>query len=543
MATEALDHDASSEKTVSPDHDKSVEAAVQNPEKEQESKGADHAPDKEASGAPLAPTGSQNAKMGKKQIVVVMTALCLALFLAALDMTIVSTALVSIAADFNASASGYSWIASSYLLANAACIPLWGGISNIFGRKKVIILAAALFLVGSLICALARNLPMILSGRSIQGIGSGGIIILCNICVSDLFSVRERPMYFGLFGATWAIAGGLGPIIGGAFTTSVTWRWCFYLNLPIGGLSLVILIFFLHIESPKTPFFAGLRSIDWIGTFLIIGGTLMFLFGLEFGGVNYPWASPTVICLIVFGVVTWGLAMIVEAKFAKFPVIPARLFGEWYNVLVLLICFCHGFVFISGTYYLPLYFQTVLLASPILSGVYLLPMVLSLAVVSSMVGVLMNKTGRYREFIMFGLFMMTLGWGLFIDLKPYPSWPRIIIYQLIGGIGVGPNFQAPLVALQSNIRPSDTATATATFGFVRQLSTSKVVLDAFTFALSRMWIFYTAVAGVGLVLSCFVRARVLSKTHTIQKTGLAEQERARQELIASDRKDKPDTEV
>lgn len=361
---------------------------------------------------------------------------------------------------------------------------------------------------------------------------------------------------------------------------------------------MVTLFFFLHIESPKTPFLAGLRSIDWLGVLLIIGGTLMFLFGLEFGGVDYPWKSPTVICLIVFGIVTWALAMIVEWKFAKYPVIPIRLFSEWYNILVLIVCFCHGFVFISGTYYLPLYFQTVLQATPILSGVYLLPMVLSLAIVSSLTGVLMKKTGRYREFIMFGLFMMTLGWGLLIDLKPYPSWARIVIYQLIGGIGVGPNFQAPLVALQSNIRPSDTATATATFGFVRQLSTSisvclgevlyqnmmknqsgkllaslgpektqqisssfsgsskaliqsltssqkNVVLGAYTFSLSRMWIFYTAIAGVGFILSCFIRARVLSKTHTVQKTGLAEQERARQELKEDQRKaeGKPETEV
>lgn len=395
-------------------------------------------------------------------------------------------------------------------------------------------------------------------------------------------------MYYGLFGATWAIAGALGPIIGGAFTTNVTWRWCFWLNLPIGGVSLVILFFFLHIESPKTDFLLGLRNIDWAGTFLIIGGTLMFLFGLEFGGVNYPWDSATVICLIVFGVFVWGLAMLSEWKLAKYPVIPPRLFKEWYNILILLVCFCHGFVFIASTYYLPLYFQTVLLASPILSGVYVLPMVLSLSVVSAVTGIVMKKTGRYREAIVSGLFFMTLGYGLFIDLKAYASWPRIIIYQLIAGIGIGPNFQAPLVAFQANIRPSDMATATATFGFVRQLSTSmsvvlgtviyqnimgqqadkllaaigpertaaisgsfagtsksliqslddaqrKVVLGAFTLALNRMWIFYTAIAAVGLFLSVFIVPRELSKTHTVQKTGLEEQARARQERLDEER--------
>lgn len=359
--------------------------------------------------------------------------------------------------------------------------------------------------------------------------------------------------------------------------------------MPVGGVSLVILFFFLHIESPKTDFLQGLRNIDWAGTLLIIGGTLMFLFGLEFGGVNYPWASATVICLIVFGIFVWVLAMLSEWKLAKYPVIPLRLFNEWYNVLILLVCFCHGFVFIASTYYLPLYFQTVLLASPILSGVYVLPMVLSLSVVSAVTGIVMKKTGRYREMIVGGLFFMTLGYGLFIDLKPYASWPRIIIFQLIAGIGIGPNFQAPLVAFQANIRPADMATATATFGFVRQLSTSmsvvlgtviyqnimgqqagkltaaigpeltetisasfagssksliqslnesqrKVVLEAFTFALNRMWIFYTAVAGVGFILSLFIVPRELSKAHTVQKTGLAEQERARQELLDEERK-------
>jgi len=364
--------------------------------------------------------------------------------------------------------------------------------------------------------------------------------------------------------------------------------------VPIGGISFVILTFFLKIESAKTPLLAGLRSIDWPGTVLIIGGTIMFLFGMEFGGVDYPWGSGHVICLNLFGVVVWGLGILSEWKLAKYPIIPTRLFNEWYNVLILMVCFCHGFTFIAGAYYLPLYFQTVLLASPILSGVYVLPMVLSLSAVSAGTGIAMKKTGRYREMIQAGLFFMTLGFGLFIDLQPYASWPRIIIFQLIAGVGVGPNFQAPLVAFQANIRPADMATATATFGFVRQLSTSisvvlgtviyqnmmsqqagkliaaigpertaaisasfagsakslvekldpaqrAVVLEAFTYALSRMWIFYTCMAGLGLILSLFIRARELSRSHTVRKTGLEEQERARQELLKEEAERKGDS--
>ncbi|KAJ5970683.1 Major facilitator superfamily domain general substrate transporter [Penicillium vulpinum] len=606
MASERHQPDASSsnteldqphvEKLVDTPAEKETEMADQPNAETNAEANEENVTEKTTEGVPLDRAPSQAAKMGKNKIIVVMTALCLALFLAALDMTIISTALPTIAAQFGASESGFSWIASSYLLANAACIPLWGKISDIWGRKSIIVLANVIFLVGSLICALAHNMATIIAGRAVQGVGGGGIIILANISVSDLFSLRDRPMYFGLFGATWAIAGALGPVIGGAFTTSVSWRWCFWLNLPVGGVSLVILVLFLHIDSPKTPFWAGVRSIDWAGTFLIIGGTLMFLFGLEFGGVNYPWASPTVICLIVFGVLTLVLAMFLEWKVAKFPIIPPRLFSEWYNILILLICFCHGTAFISATYYLPLYFQTVLQSTPILSGVYALPLVLSLAIGSITTGIVMKKTGRYREMIIAGMSMMALGFGLFIDLKPYASWSRIIIFQLIAGFGIGPNFQAPLVAFQANVRPADMATATATFGFIRQLSTSMsvvlgtviyqnvlsqqsakiiaavgpetaaaisasfgaasksiiegltpsqraIVLGVYTHSLSRMWIFYTCFCGLGLILALLVRPRELTRHHTVRKTGLAEQERARQELIDSQRKAESKTEI
>lgn len=509
------------------------------------------------------------------------------------NQTIVATALPIMASYFNARESGYSWMASSYLLANAACIPLWGKLSDIFGRKYMILLANFTFLIASLICALSVNLAMMLVGRAIQGVGGGGIVVLTNISVSDLFSVRQRPVYFGIFGAIWAIAGALGPIIGGAFTTSVTWRWCFYLNLPVGGVSFLALLFFFQVESPKTPLLAGLRSIDWVGVLFIIGGTLMFLFGLEFGGVSFPWASPTVICLIVFGVVSWALGVVNEWKFAKYPIIPLRLFSNVHNVLLFAINCCHAFSFIASTYYLPLYFQTVLQATPVLSGVYILPYCLSLSTTSIFTGWIIKATGRYRELIAGGLIFMTLGFGLFINLQPYASWPRIIIYQIIAGIGVGPVFQSPLVGLQATVHQGDAATATAAFNFFRQTSASmaivlgtviyqnvlrhqgpslaskvgpqiankvassfsgsqkslissltafqrSAVLQTFTFSLSRLWIFYTCFAGLAMILSFLIRPVALSKSHTVAKTGLDEQERARQEILAMKKEKRPD---
>ena len=355
--------------------------------------------------------------------------------------------------------------------------------------------------------------------------------------------------------------------------------------MPVGGVSFVALFFFFQVESPKTSFLAGLRSIDWLGVLLIIGGTLMFLFGLEFGGVTFPWQSPTVICLIIFGVFAWVIAMLNEWKLAKYPIIPLRLFNNWHNRILLTVNFCHAFSFIASTYYLPLYFQSVLQASPILSGVYILPLCLSLSITSIVTGFIIKATGRYHELIIGGFAFMVLGFGLFINLQPYASWPRIIIYQLIAGIGVGPIFQSPLVGLQANVHSGDVATATATFNFLRQTSasmavvlgtviyqnilrqqapslTAKVgpkvanevassfsgsqksliagldpsqrtaVLQAFTFTLSRMWIFYTAFVAFALVLSFLIRPVTLSKAHTFAKTGLEEQERARREILA-----------
>lgn len=509
----------------------------------------------------------------KGKVAVIMLALCMAVFLAALDVTIVTTALPTITEHFG-SASGYTWIGSAFLLANAASIPSWGKVSDIFGRKPMLLLANVIFMIGSLVAALANSIGMLIAARAVQGLGGGGLVILVNITIGDLFSLRTRGAFYGVIGGVWAIASSIGPIIGGAFTQSVSWRWCFWINLPLDGLAFFILLFFLDIETPKTPLIEGLKAIDWIGSLLIVGATLMFLFGLQYGGETYPWDSATVVCLIVFGVVTFVIFVLYEWKFPKYPVMPLSLFKSRTNIATLSVVFIHGVVFISGSYYLPLYFQAVRGATPILSGVYLLPTALALSAGSIGTGIFVRKVGAYLPPIYFGLFMMTLGYGLFVDFDAHSNWAKLALYQIIAGVGIGPLFQAPIIALQAHINPRDIGTATATLGFIRQLATSTsvvigqvvfqnsmsaktpqlaaslgpetaaqlsggeagantqvinslpteqrdVVRVAFADSLMPMWIMYVAFSFVGLLAGFLIKKKVLSSQHEETKTGLA----------------------
>lgn len=208
----------------------------------------------------------------------------------------------------------------------------------------------------------------------------------------------------------------------------------------------------------------------------------MLLLGLEFGGVSHPWNSATVICLIVFGVCVGGLFILNEWKLATYPVIPLQLFHHRSGIASFSVCFCHGYVFMGIAYYLPLYFQAVLGASPLMSGVYLLPLILALTIMAAFTGLYIQRTGKYIPAVYVGLVLMTLGVGLLVDLDFEADWAKLIIFQIIAGIGVGLNFEGPLLALQAIVATQEVATATATIGFVRTLSTAiSVVIGAVVF--------------------------------------------------------------
>jgi hypothetical protein len=384
-----------------------------------------------------------------------------------------------------------------------------------------------------------------------------------------------------MVGGVWAVASATGPLLGGAFTEDVSWRWCFYINLPLDGIALIIILFFLNnLHVPKTPILAGLKAIDWIGSLTIVGGTLMLLLGLQFGGEVHPWDSAIVLCLIIFGVFTMALFFLNEWRLATYPVVPLHIFRYRSNLACLAVCFCHGVTFIGSSYYLPLYFQACLGATPILSGVYTLATALSLSLSSIATGIFIKTTGKYLPPIFFGTTLMTLGSGLYIDLDARSNWAKIILFQIVTGIGVGPLFQAPLIALQSLVPRPDIAAATATFQFTRNIGTAisvviggvvfqntiatqqdrlvvalgpqsasqlsgfnaganvgfidslpdaqkRVARDVFARSFHYMWIMYTAFAAVGLLCSLLITKQTLSRQHETTKTGLAAEEEKR----------------
>ncbi|KAF7596853.1 hypothetical protein BBP40_012453 [Aspergillus hancockii] len=513
---------------------------------------------------------------GKIQIFAIMLALCLSLFIAALDQTIISTSLPTISARLH-SASGYTWVGGAYLLASAAAAPMWAKLSDIWGRKPILLSAVVWFCLSSIICAAAINMEMLIAGRALQGIAGGGLMQLVMIVVSDLFSVRHRSLYMGILEFMWTISGGLGPILGGVFSEYSSWRWCFWINLPICGLAFILLFFYLDVHNPQTKVADGLKAIDWLGSLSILGFTLMVLMGLSFGGATFAWNSPQVVCLIVIGSLLSVVFLYGEKHVAKYPLMPLRILKNRSNMAVSLVTLFHGAVFIACEYWLPLYFQSAKQASPMRSGLLVLPLVLAEGLFSGISGWLIHRTGKYVEQIWIGAILLTLGTGLFIRLNPSSPLVELVLFQLIGGAGSAILFAPPLIALQSMVAQDDTASATAMLGFIRTIAMSisivvggvvfqnsmanerkalqraglmdelveqltgssaaasteiiktisdpskvRTVANAFSSSLRNMWIMYACMAGIALVASAFVVNQPLSEEHTETRTGLKE---------------------
>ncbi|WP_079144163.1 MFS transporter [Streptomyces luteocolor] len=398
-------------------------------------------------------------------VLVSIGALLLGMLLAALDQTIVSTALPTIVSDLGGM-DHLSWVVTAYMLAATAATPLWGKLGDQYGRKKLFLTAIMIFLVGSALCGMAQNMPQLIGFRALQGLGGGGLMVLSMAIVGDLVSPRERGKYQGLFGAVFGATSVLGPLLGGLFTEHLSWRWVFYVNLPIGVIALLVIATTLHIPVRDTK-----HTIDYLGTFLIASVATCLVLVASLGGTTWAWGSPRIVGLAVLGAVLAAAFVAVEKKAVE-PVLPLKLFRIRTFALSAVISFVVGFAMFGAMTYLPTFLQVVQGVSPTMSGVHMLPMVFGMLLSTTASGQIVSRTGRWKVFPVAGTAVTTLGLLLLHQLNENSSTGEMSAYFFVFGLGLGLVMQVLVLIVQNAVSYEDLGVATSGATFFRSIGAS-----------------------------------------------------------------------
>ncbi|MBU7599302.1 DHA2 family efflux MFS transporter permease subunit [Streptomyces sp. P38-E01] len=387
------------------------------------------------------------------------------MLLAALDQTIVSTALPTIVSDLGGM-DHLSWVVTAYLLAATAATPLWGKLGDQYGRKKLYQGAIVIFLIGSALCGLAQTMVELIAFRAVQGLGGGGLMVLSMAIVGDLVPPRDRGRYQGLFGAVFGVTSVLGPLLGGLFVDHLSWRWVFYINLPLGAVALVVIAAVLHIPVPDRR-----HHIDYLGTLLIASVATCVVLVTSLGGTAWEWASAPVYGLSAAALVLLYAFVRVERRAVE-PVLPPHLFRNPTFSISSLIGFVIGFAMFGTMIYLPTFLQVVHGVSPTLSGVHMLPMVLGILTSSTLSGQLVSRTGRWKVFPILGTAVMTVGLLLLHNLDEHSTNWQMSGAFLVFGLGLGLVMQVLVLIVQNTVDYAHLGVATSAATFFRSIGAS-----------------------------------------------------------------------
>nr|WP_030503786.1 MDR family MFS transporter [Micromonospora purpureochromogenes] len=405
------------------------------------------------------------AALPARQIRLLMFGLMTGMLLAALDQTIVGTALPTIVGELGG-INHYSWVVTAYLLASTASTPLYGKMADLYGRRPVFLFSIGMFLLGSLLAGLSQDMTQLIVTRGVQGLGAGGLMTLAFTIISDVVSPRERGRYQGLFGAVFGVSSVAGPLVGGYFAET-NWRWIFYINVPLAVLAIVVCWHVMRL----VPFERREHTVDWIGAALLVAGVSCLLLALSWGGAEYAWGSGVIVGLFAAGIVLGVLFVIQEAR-TKEPILPLRLFRSATFALANAAGFVLGLVMFGSIIFIPLYLQIVKGASPTRSGLLMLPMMAGVIITSIVTGRAMSRIGRYKWFPVAGAAVLVVGMLLFQQLQVATTLWAAFGYMVVIGIGLGLCMQSLILAVQNAVSVRDLGAGTSSATFFRSLGGS-----------------------------------------------------------------------
>jgi len=416
------------------------------------------------SAAATTPAPAEGAGMTHRQILEAMSGLLLGMFVAILSSTIVSAALPTIIGDLGGTQSSYTWVVTSTLLALTVSTPIWGKLADLFDRKLLVQTGLTIYVVGSIFAGLSQSTGQLIGWRVVQGIGVGGLTALVQVILSDLVSPRERGRYTGYLGAVFGLGTVAGPLIGGVVTDSIGWRWCFYVAVPFAVAAFIVLQ-----RTLKLPPKAKRKvSIDYVGATLIAGGVSSLLIWVSLAGQQFDWVSGMTALLIGIGVVLIAAAVYTERRVRE-PIVPLRLFENRTVVLAVIASVAVGIAMFGTTVFLNQYMQIARGYSPTESGLLSIPMVIGLFGASTIIGRKVSQTGRYKNYMMLGAVLLTVGLGLMGIIDESTSLLEIAVFLILLGSGVGMLMQNLVLVVQNAVSTHDIGSGSSLIAFFRSM--------------------------------------------------------------------------